>query len=379
MFMTAARERAELEPADRDAVDAIVATLVHHLRQEHRQPSRQAPALRDAHPKHHGCVHATLEVDSSLSPDFREGLFATPGKYEAWVRFSNAFKVRHDLEFDARGMAIKVMGVRGAPEGEDTQDFLLVTHKSFFARTPADFVDFPAAVAGGRSWLGRLARVGGFFFGLRPVRFKWRGFIALQRSMNWCTSPLVRTYFSQTPYRFGVSAAKFRARPHQGGRVDRWVWLWIQVALFQLSWLPPFKFPQWRDALHEALLRDLRDHGAVFDIQVQRRKEGMPLDDAVVAWSSSLSPFQTVARLHIDQLPDMSAEDIAIMMALGQHLSFTPWHDAAGHEPLGSINKARRVVYDAISSLRHHLNHVRRREPRPGESPREYLEDIGTL
>jgi hypothetical protein len=379
MFMKAARERVELDPADQDAVDAIVATLVHHLHQEHRRPSRQAPALRDAHPKHHGCVHATLEVAPDLGADFAEGLFATPGKYDAWVRFSNAFKVRHDLEFDARGMAIKVMGVRGAPEGEDTQDFLLVTHKAFFARTPADFVDFPAAVAGGRSWLERLARVGGFFFGLRPFRFKWRGFMALRRSMNWCTSPLVRTYFSQTPYRFGDSAAKFRARPHQRGSLDRWLRLWIQVALFQLSWIPAFKFPQWRNSLHKALLGDLRDHGAVFDIQVQRRKEGMPLDDAVVAWSSRRSPFQTVATLRIDPLPEMSAEEIEIMMAFGQHLSFTPWHDAAGHEPLGSINKARRRVYDAVSSLRHHLNRVRRREPRPGESPREYLQDVGGL
>ena len=70
-----------------------------------------------------------------------------PGKYQAWVRFSNAIKVRNDLDRDARGMAIKVMGVPGGAS-EGTQDFLLVTHRSFFARTPADFVDFPAAVAG---------------------------------------------------------------------------------------------------------------------------------------------------------------------------------------------------------------------------------------
>ncbi len=138
----------ELDKAeDRAAVDAIVATLVYHLRKEHPRPSPEQPARRDAHPKHHGCVPATFEVTQNSRGSSPKGLFARPGKYQAWVRFSNAFKVRNDLDRDARGMAIKVMGVPGGAS-EGTQDFLLVTHRSFFARTPADFVDFPAAVAG---------------------------------------------------------------------------------------------------------------------------------------------------------------------------------------------------------------------------------------
>jgi hypothetical protein len=369
------QDQLELEPADRAAVDAIVATLVHHLHREHPRPSRKDPALRDAHPKHHGCVHARFEVKRGLPEDLAQGVFARPATYEAWVRFSNAFKIRHDLERDARGMAIKVLGVSGVGHEEATQDFLLVTHKVFFARTPSDFVDFPAAVAGAGSPLGLITRVVGFFFGLRPFRFKWREFIALQRSLNWCTSPLVRTYFSQTPYRYGISTAKFRARPQQRGRPHQWIWLWIQVVLFQLSWIHRFKFDRWRDALHRALLRDLRKYPAAFDFQVQRREDGTPPDDAVAVWSSRRWPYETVATLRIDPLPDLSQADIETMMAFGQHLSYTPWHHTAGHEPLGSINKARRMVYDAVSSLRHQLNHVRRREPRPGESPREYLRD----
>ena len=105
----------ELDKAeDRAAVDAIVATLVYHLRKEHPRPSPEQPARRDAHPKHHGCVPATFEVGlKGLEGLLAQGLFARPGKYQAWVRFSNAFKVRNDLDRDARGMAIKVMGVPG--------------------------------------------------------------------------------------------------------------------------------------------------------------------------------------------------------------------------------------------------------------------------
>ena len=46
-------------------------------------------------------------------------------------------------------------------------------------------------------------------------------------------------------------------------------------------------------------------------------------------------------------------------------LSFTPWHSLAAHKPLGGINRARKTVYTAISTLRHQLNGVPRQEPTP--------------
>ena len=376
----------ELEKAeDRAAVDAIVATLVYHLRKEHPRPSPEQPARRDAHPKHHGCVPATFEVHK-LDGLLAQGIFAHPGKYQAWVRFSNAFKVRNDLDRDARGMAIKIMGVSGGAS-EATQDFLLVTHRSFFARTPADFVDFPAAVAGAGESLALFTRTFGFFFGRRPFRFRLPGFIALMRSINSCTNPLVRTYFSQTPYAYGQSHVKLRARPRRRWFPLQWVWLWIRVFVHNViipilragAWLirkfvKSFSFePRWQENyLQKILLSSLRTRPVVFDFQVQFRKDGMPIDDAVVAWKERESRYKTVATITIGP-PTVSLET---MMAFGQHLSYTPWHHVPAHRPLGSINIARRSVYEAISSLRHGLNHVARREPRPGESPADYLRDV---
>jgi hypothetical protein len=372
---------------DRAAVDAIVATLVYHLRKEHPRPSRADPARRDAHPKHHGCVPATFEVCDlkGLEKSLAQGLFERPGKYQAWVRFSNAFKVRNDLDRDARGMAIKIMGVDGASEG--TQDFLLVTHHSFFARTPADFVDFPAAVAGVGQSAALIARTAGFFFGWRPFRFRLPGFIALMRSINSCTNPLVRTYFSQTPYSYGESQVKFRARPRRRWFPLQWVWLWIRVFVHNViipilragAWLirkrvKSFRFePRWQENyLQTILLSSLRARPAVFDFQVQFRKGDMPLQDAVVAWKQRKSKFKTIATITIGP-PTVSVET---MMDFGQHLSYSPWHHLPTHTPLGSMNTARKSVYGAISSLRHNLNHVGPREPRPGESPTDYLRDI---
>ena len=98
----------------------------------------------------------------------------------------------------------------------------------------------------------------------------------------------------------------------------------------------------------------------------------MPLNDAVVAWKQRESRYKTVATITIGP-PTVSLET---MMLFGQHLSSTPWHHLPAHRPLGSINFARLSVYNAISSLRHDLNHVKPREPRPGESPTDYLLDV---
>jgi len=46
-----------------------------------------------------------------------------------------------------------------------------------------------------------------------------------------------------------------------------------------------------------------------------------------------------------------------------EQLSFTPWHSLPEHQPLGSINRARRVIYEAVSEFRHRINGTKRMEP----------------
>jgi hypothetical protein len=367
-----------MHAANQIAIDAIIATLEHHLHKEHPRPTRDHPALRDAHPKHHGCVKARFVIEPNLPNELRQGLFEKPATYEAWIRFSNAFKIRHDLVRDARGMAIKLMGVPDATDADGSaggsQDFLLVTHHSFFARDAADFVDFPAAVAGARTTMALFPRVFGFFFGFRPFRFKWSEFWALQRSLNWATSPLVRKYFSQTPYQFGRTPAKFKARPRQRARPDQWVVLWFMAFWYQFSWGDYFKFESWENSLQKALVKYLKDREAVFDFEVQLHDQGEPPDDAVEGWSTSKFPYRKVATIYIDQHD--YEPTLNTMMQFGQHLSYTPWHNRPDHRPLGSINDARRSVYEAISQLRHGLNRVKRLEPQPGQSQPDYLRAI---
>lgn len=361
------------------ATDTITSSIAQHLRTHH--PPHRRPALRDAHPKHHGCVRAVfvVEPDGAALGAVRHGVFARPGRtYEAWVRFSNALKERHDLAPDARGMAVKLMGVEESDSG--TQDFLMVSHHTFFAKDAEEFVDFPAAVFDVTFRLRAWLRVIGFFIGLRPRRLRLRGLAALLRSLKFTWSPLVLEYFSQTPYRFGQQKLmKYSVRPHEPRPLARRV----ATRLRALAYLVASNVGGMKDShdlLRAALVSRLREGPVIFDFHVQVRdaptdpNRSAVEDDAVAAWSERDFPSRKVGEIRILPLePDFDEE---VMMSLAQHLSFTPWHTVPDHEPVGSINLARRVVYDRISSLRHELNGKRVREPQADETAASYVASL---
>jgi len=297
---------------------------------------------RDAHAKHHGCVKARFEVAAELPEDLRVGLFSEPRSYDAWIRFSNQDGVpRPDYEKDIRGMAIKLLGVEGDKILEDerqaqTQDFVLISHNAFVTRDVAEFHDLIRAMT--RGFFG----LGWFFF--NPFRSHLRVFRNLRASMQRHANPLEIRYWSVSPYLFGSRAVKYSARP----------------AVTGITAIPPQPSP---DYLREAMRQTLARGEARFDFMVQFQTDParMPIEDPGVAWSETLSPFRTVATISIPTQEFDSPEQ----MAFAENLSFTPWHCLPEHRPLGGINRARKVVYRAISEFRHQQNGVPRQEPTP--------------
>ena len=72
---------------------------------------------RPLHRKTLAALHARFEVGEAPR-DLRHGLFAEPGSYDAFARFSSgAGQARNDRVADVRGLAVKVLGVTG-PEGD---------------------------------------------------------------------------------------------------------------------------------------------------------------------------------------------------------------------------------------------------------------------
>ena len=340
--------------------------------------SARRPVTRDAHPKAHGGVRATIRVEPDIVPKSSTTASSQPGKeYKAWIRFSNALGMRHDLVRDARGMAIKLLGVEGANEtdGCTTQDFLLVTHPAFFVTDAGSTVDFPSAIFNVRSTIVLYFRLAAFFFGVSPPRFRWRGAWAALRTTKWTSSPLVLSYFSQVPFQFGTGrTAKFRAVPRQGPGFWNGLRFFLKVLAYQLTVIPLMKhaFPDWEHLLRDRLRDSLKSDAAAFDFFVQLGSDPsdprIPIDDATVRWPEGLSPFRKVATIHIGPQQPSTKE----RMLFAEHLSFSPWHGLTDHRPLGSINEIRRAVYDRIAVLRHQTR-VALRDPAPDESPGDYL------
>ncbi len=121
--------------------EAATQQIVRMIKASVRDDAKNGLARRDAHAKAHGCVRAEFRVLDNLPEKVRVGILGEARAYPAWIRFSNGSgKLQDDSVGDARGMAIKLMGVERSDSS--TQDFLMISHPVFFVRNAADFVEF---------------------------------------------------------------------------------------------------------------------------------------------------------------------------------------------------------------------------------------------
>ena len=290
---------------------------------------------RDAHTKMHGIVKAEFIVEPNLPEQLRVGLFKNPGTYPAWIRFSNQNLMNPDSKPDIRGMAIKVMGVPGTklmPDEPDSpnMDFVLISSSFFMARDVREFDDLIKGLTGGNLAL--------LWFFLTHWRMDWN----LLKSMKSFANPLQIRYWSSTPYLFGQQAVKYSAIPY----------------FDQADVIP--ENPDY-DLLRLAMVKNLANQDVRFDfaVQFQTDADAMPIEDPGVQWSESDSPFRKVASIIIAR----QEFDTEKQRAFGENISFNPARCLPEHRPLGGINRARMVVYQAISKFRHEKNQVPMQEP----------------
>jgi hypothetical protein len=347
--------------------------------------------LRGVHPKSHGCVKATFTINPDIAPEFQVGLFAEPGKqFDAFIRFSNAAALvgpdtaeidpitkKEIEEHGSRGMAIKVLNVGGEvlidDNGAHNQDFLMINQPVFAFANTEDYL--------------RLDRVlyrdndvaAGFFAPLQlqnpqiteEQRRAIQAYIEaedispedIQRigksfhiikdiiQKTDVGNPLGIQYFSAAPFLFGPDRVmKFSAKPC------------VEV--------PPEKSPHkprpenyLRDALTVTMNRNEPLH---FDFMLQVRREGEDfgidneaIENASSEWKETDFPFIKVAKITIPApQPEVDSEE---NKAHCEKLAFTPWHSLVEHQPIGSINRLRKSVYQA--SAEHRL------EPQPEPMP----------
>jgi hypothetical protein len=279
--------------------------------------------------KPHGCAKAQFTVSPNLPVEYQVGFFKTPQIYNAWVRLSSDnIPSSPDSSNNTIGFSLKVLNVPGkkvlaGEEDSTSQDFLLQNHHVFFVDTAKDFLEFVQSAFAGTS--------------KKYLKDHPKTAQILNDMEKPVENVLGSNYWSVTPYKFGSREAKYKVVPCS---------------------LPPQEPATLADNyLRERLERDLQAQGACFDLQVQLRKKEMPLDQATVEWSEVESVPVTVGRIEI------GAQDIKQYDQSCEHMSFTGWHTTVEHEPLGSVNRARGIVYKRLADMRRTRNGVPLKEP----------------
>ena len=151
-------------------------------------------------------------------------------------------------------------------------------------------------------------------------------------------NPLESQYWTTTAYALGATAMKLSARPCGGAYAS-----------------PEETSPE---ALRSALRASLGAGDACFELLVQPQTDprAMPIEDATVEWKGA---FVHAAKIRIPQ----QSFDTPEQNAFCERLVFTPWHSLEEHRPLGGINRARLVIYQAMSRMRNMMNGASSTEP----------------
>jgi hypothetical protein len=306
-------------------VRQVVESLKDEKNEGHRRRAQHAKMLA-------GIKNAEFRVSSGIPGDLRVG-FLKPGMvYPAIVRFSNAIGfTQDDSEPDLRGVAIKIT----PPEGEE-HDFLMTNAEEHHAENAFEAMSTSVAFSTEGSLRQlidtsneTIKTIDGFVelakrvdpFDAVHILLKLRGQMKIP-----VESLATETYWSRAPLRIGEEVVvKYLLNPV------------VRKTMPEKS----------KDDLSKDLKDRLEQGEVSFKFQVQRyvNEDDTPLEDARERWKS---PHETIAELVIPQHAELaipqqtSADD----MEFFESLEFNPWHINTGDfEPVGSMNRARRVVY----------------------------------
>jgi len=312
-------------------------------------------AVRSVHAKAHGILEGTLRVHDDLPPELAQGLFATPGRHKVYMRLStNAGDILPDAISLPRGLALKVLDVEGERlPGADgaTQDFIMVNGPVFQTKRADQFLGNLKMLAkttdrleGTKTVMSSVLR--GVNKALETVGIESTKIQSLGGAPN--VDPLGQTYFSVTPFRYGSYIAKFSVVPVSPDLTE------LENKEIDASDRP--------NAIRETVQAEMNGRMGVWEFRVQlcRDLEKQPVEDPTVEWKADEAPFQTVATITVEP---QDSWDPARVQAVDEEMRFSIWTGLAAHQPLGNINRARRLAYQHSAEFRARFNRCPIHEP----------------
>jgi len=323
----------------------VEAEITATLRKISETTLKPGAPLRSVHAKSHGLLYGRLRVAAELPAELAQGLFATVATYPLMIRLSTVpGDILDDSISTPRGMAVKVVGVAGervaGSEGDATQDFVLVNGPAFSAPDAAGFLKSLKLLEPTTNKLEHVKKLTsavarGAEAVLEAAGSKSVTLTSLGGQPE--THILGETFYSQTPILYGKYIAKIGVFP-------------VSPELTALTKLPLTNNGE-PNMLRNVVVDFCLKNSATWEVRVQlcTNLETMPIEDASVVWPEDESPYLTVATITAAAQDPWTVEKIE---AIDQGLAFSPWHALAAHQPLGSVNRARKLAYEMSSKFR---------------------------
>jgi hypothetical protein len=309
------------EQAEFDAIGAELAALA-------TERDGGTAKHRALHPKSHLGTRATLEINDGLPEHARQGLFAKPGTYHCYVRFSNgAARFQHDREPDLRGFALKILDVDGKKALGDarTQDFLMIDAPKLAFRSVGEFMAIVRAGKDPKKLPQKLIGELGFFSAVGLIV----RVLGMVKGKRGTLADL--TYYTVAPVSFGPYAARLSLAPLHDPE------------------------PGARAGAHRDYLRDdASARQGKYTLRYQLRaqffttEERTPLERGDVEWPTAWVSLATLSL----EVASNDPKKREALDAYVESLSFDPWHALEAHKPLGAIMRARKAAYFASTQAR---------------------------
>lgn len=291
--------------------------------QNKQSGDRNQPMQRGFHGKSHGCFEGELVLREDRDERTRFGVFADEyQRWPIWVRLSNGVGWKQaDKELDARGFAMKLMGVPGeklTDDEKETQDFLLTNSAGPVGKNASEFMKFAHTNSKGK--------VPTILYAISKPTTVLPAVIDTQP----VNSMMATQYWSGGAYHLGAhQAVKMTVKnctPYKNK--------------------PNKKDPDFLSHDLESAIQD--DLCFTLYAQFQVDPKSTPIENAAIRWKTSISPEIPIADIRLPAQDFLNQEHKDFC----EKLSFNPWHAIGAHQPMGHINRARRFVYEASRNHR---------------------------
>ncbi len=269
-----------------------------------------------------GIPNATFVVNETVPPPLAVGFFQPNRSYRAVVRFSNSVsEIKPDLSRQGRGIAIRLYS-------EDLfHDLLLSNSPASHAKDAIHFMAVASALtnASRLRFIIQLVRSVGLLHAVRML-------IVLFRTSGNISSVATETYWTRTAYAFGKLAARLVLKPANS---------------------PLQKAQEFPDDLHAELRSRLMKGAVEFNLFAQLFVDDShtPIEDGSVRWDEAIAPPIPLGQLRLP-VQDLSSPAAVEFVNEVEAFAFNPWNVQGDIRPLGSLNRARRVVYEASAAKR---------------------------